>query len=215
MPSPDLMLAFLAAAAVFAFMPGPALLYTAAQTIARGRRAGFLAALGIHTGCYVHVIAAALGLSALFKAVPFLYAMVKIAGALYLIWLGIRMFRSQGLDAPADGAGSVSLKPAKSGWAAFRESFLVELLNPKVALFFLAFLPQFTDPGAGLPIWGQLLVLGIIVNCMFSSADILTILLADRVMRAMKGSKAAGQALSRIGGSVLMMLGLNMAFSRQ
>ena len=85
MPGLDLLLAFAAATAVFAYFPGPALLYTAAQTLARGRRAGLMAALGIHLGCYAHVFAAAFGLSAVFRHVPELYAALKIVGALYLV----------------------------------------------------------------------------------------------------------------------------------
>ena len=95
MPSSELMIAFFAATLLFAYMPGPALLYTAAQTVARGRRGGWLAALGLHVGGYVHVLAAALGLALLFKAVPVLYVALKFAGAAYLIWLGVQMIVSK------------------------------------------------------------------------------------------------------------------------
>src|SRR5882724_10989286 len=95
MPSLDVLLAFAAATLVFAVYPGPALLYTAAQTLARGRRSGFLAVLGIHCGCYVHVIAAAFGLSAIFKHVPELYLALKLAGAAYLVFIGIGMIRAR------------------------------------------------------------------------------------------------------------------------
>ena len=91
MPGLDILLAFAAATSVFAYFPGPALLYTAAQTLARGRRAGLMAALGIHLGCYAHVFAAAFGLSAVFRHVPELYMALKIVGALYLVVLGIGM----------------------------------------------------------------------------------------------------------------------------
>nr|MEC9419161.1 LysE family transporter [Pseudomonadota bacterium] len=91
----ETLLAFVAATALFAYMPGPALLYTAAQTIARGQRAGFMAAAGIHLGCYVHVFAAAFGLSAIFSVVPTLYFALKLVGGLYLIFLGIQMIRTR------------------------------------------------------------------------------------------------------------------------
>src|SRR5918998_5888345 len=133
MPSYELLLAFAAATAIFAYFPGPALLYTAAQTLARGRRAGFMAALGIHVGCYAHVFAAAFGLSAVFRHVPELYAALKIVGALYLVWLGIDMLRSRGLSGEP---GPVAPKSARR---AFLESVVVELCNPKVAIFFMAF----------------------------------------------------------------------------
>ena len=147
MPGLDLLLAFAAATAVFAYFPGPALLYTAAQTLARGRRAGLMAALGIHLGCYAHVFAAAFGLSAVFRHVPELYAALKIVGALYLVVLGIGMLRSRGT-----GAAEAAAPAPKTARRAFLESVLVELLNPKVAIFFIAFLPQFVDPSASLPI---------------------------------------------------------------
>ena len=137
MPSIEILIAFLATAAIFAFIPGPAMLYAAARTLAGGRTAGFMASLGIHLGCYVHVIAAAAGLSMLFHAVPTLYLAVKLVGAIYLIWLGIAAFRASRTaesDLPRD-------VPRKSGRRAFAESIAVEVLNPKTAIFFLAFLP--------------------------------------------------------------------------
>jgi threonine/homoserine/homoserine lactone efflux protein len=95
MPSNEILLTFLIATAVFSYMPGPSTLYAAAQTIARGSRAGWLAAFGIHIGHYAHVMAAALGLSVLFTAVPALYTTIKMAGAVYLVWLGIQFIRSK------------------------------------------------------------------------------------------------------------------------
>lgn len=205
----ELMIAFFAATVVFAYMPGPALLYAAAQTVARGRRAGWLAALGLHIGGYVHVVAAALGLALLFKAVPVLYVTLKFAGAAYLIWLGIRMFLSR--DQPTEA----SVDPGqRSPHRAFWESVTVEALNPKTAIFYLAFLPQFTDPMASLPIWSQLLILGMIVNVVFSSADILCVLMADRLARLIRSSQSGGRALRRVGGCVLISLGLNVALNR-
>jgi threonine/homoserine/homoserine lactone efflux protein len=106
-----------------------------------------MASLGIHLGGYAHVIAAAAGLSVLFHAVPVLYTVVKLAGAAYLVWLGIRLIRQAGA-VPAQ----LPRVEAKSRGSAFLESIAVEVLNPKTASFFLAFLPQFTDPSAGLPI---------------------------------------------------------------
>jgi threonine/homoserine/homoserine lactone efflux protein len=208
MPSLDLLIAFAAATAVFAYFPGPALLYTAAQTLARGRRAGFMAALGIHLGCYVHVLAAAFGLSAVFKHVPELYAAVKIVGAVYLVWLGIGMLRAK-----AAGVDPQSIAP-KSARRAFLESIAVEILNPKVAIFFIAFLPQFVDPAASFPVWVQFLILGTIVNFAFSSADIVTVFATSTVLRKMK-SDGWGQRLVRVGGgSILIGLGVKLATDR-
>ena len=208
MPSAELLLAFAAATAVFAYIPGPALLYTAAQTVARGRRAGFMAALGIHVGCYAHVFAAAFGLSAVFRHVPELYAAVKIAGALYLVWLGIDMIRSRGFS-PEPGAVA-----PKSARRAFVESIVVELLNPKVAIFFIAFLPQFVDPHASLPVWAQFLILGTIVNFAFSSADIITVYAASSVLGKLRHDGMGKKLFKYVGGSLLVGLGARLALDR-
>lgn len=208
MASWETLLAFAAVAIAVAYFPGPALLYTAAQTIAHGRRAGFMAMLGIHLGCYVHVVAAAFGLSAVFKHVPELYVAVKLAGALYLVWLGIGMIRSK------LGGEDVAVSPPKTVKRALRDSFIVEILNPKVALFFIALLPQFVDPAASLPVWAQFLILGTIVNFVFSSADLVTVLGASVVVQTMKKSRA-GFAFGRwIGGSLMIALGIKLATDR-
>ena len=212
MPAPDLLIAFALATLMFAYMPGPALLYTAAQTIAGGRRAGLWAALGIHVGGYAHVIAAAAGLSILFQAVPVLYTVLKIAGAAYLIWLGFGIVRRT--FGPDETVLAVPERRARSARRAFVDSVVVELLNPKVALFFVAFLPQFTDPAAALPIWAQFLILGTIVNLTFSSADLVCVLLASSVVERMRRSSALRRLLMRAGGGLLAGLGVHMALSR-
>ncbi|GGH26025.1 amino acid transporter [Alsobacter metallidurans] len=207
MASFDVLVAFAIATAVFAYMPGPALLYTAAQTVARGRRGGFMAVLGIHLGCYAHVLAAALGLSVVFTHVPEAYAAVKLIGAAYLVWLGIGMIRSHGLvEAPAVQPRSVR--------RALLESVMVELLNPKVAIFFIAFLPQFVDPAGSLPVWAQFLILGVIVNLSFSSADVMTVLFASAVTRRIKEAGRVQAVMKAVGGAVLIGLGARLALDR-
>ena len=205
MASWETLLAFATLTLVVAYFPGPALLYTAAQTISHGRKAGLMAMLGIHLGCYLHVFAAAFGLSAVFKHVPELYMAVKLAGALYLVWLGIGMIRTK------LAAGDVAAAPAKTVKRALLDSFIVEVLNPKVALFFIALLPQFVDPAGSLPVWGQFLILGIIVNFAFSSADFVTVLGASAVVKTMKKTQA-GFAFGRwLGGSLMIGLGIKLA----
>ncbi|PLX37751.1 MAG: amino acid transporter [Hyphomicrobiales bacterium] len=201
--------AFALATLLFAYMPGPALLYTAAQTISRGRRAGLLAALGIHVGCYVHVLGAVLGLSALFALVPTLYAALKLAGGAYLVWLGIQMFRSK--SRPGEPVPEL---PPRSAKRAFFDSVIVELLNPKVALFFIAFLPQFVDPAAAFPIWMQFLILGMIVNVSFSSADLVTVFFASEVARRLSRSTRWQNGLRKAGGALLIGLGVKLAAER-
>jgi len=207
MASYQVLLAFLATTAAFAFLPGPGMLYAAAQTLARGRWAGLMATLGLHIGGYVHVIAAAAGLSLLFHAVPVLYTGVKLAGALYLIWLGIGMFRSKGV-------GDMPVIEPKSGRRALVESITVEALNPKTAIFFLAFLPQFIDPAGSLPVWGQFLILGAVVNLMFSTSDLICVLLAGVVAERLRQSGRAQRIMRRVGGTLIAGLGVNLALQR-
>ncbi|UZF94245.1 LysE family translocator [Bosea sp. NBC_00550] len=208
MASWETLIAFATVTILVAYFPGPALLYTAAQTISHGRKAGLMAMLGIHLGCYLHVFAAAFGLSAVFKHVPELYVAVKIAGALYLIWIGIGMIRSR------LGAPDQPVSPPKTVKRALLDSLIVEVLNPKVALFFIALLPQFVDPAGSLPVWVQFLILGTIVNFAFSSADLVTVFGASLVVGAMKKTKA-GFAFGRwIGGSLMIGLGLKLATDR-
>ena len=210
MPPVELLIAFFIATSIFAYMPGPSTLYTAAQTIARGKKAGWFAAIGIHVGGYVHVLAAALGLAVLFETIPVLYVILKFGGAAYLIWMGFKMITS-GLN--VDGA--TTDVESKSPKRAFWDSATVEILNPKTAIFYVAFLPQFTDPAAALAIWIQLLILGTIVNIVFSSADVLCVILADKIMTMFRKSRKANHIAQRFGGSILILLGLNVALNRQ
>jgi threonine/homoserine/homoserine lactone efflux protein len=209
MPSSELLIAFFLTTAVFAYIPGPAMIYAAAQTLARGRRGGLMATLGIHLGCYVHVIAAAAGLSLLFHAVPLLYSAVKLIGAGYLIWLGISLLRTR-------AAGNISLPATgrKSARRAFLESITVEVLNPKTAIFFMAFLPQFIDASAAFPIWLQFLILGAIVNLTFSSADLVCVFLAGAIIGRLKRSGGAQRMMQRAGGALLIGLGAHLALQK-
>lgn len=200
----DTLLTFLAAAALFAFMPGPAMLYAAARALAGGRRAGMRAALGIHVGGYAHVLAAAGGLAVLFHAVPPVYAAAKLAGAAYLVWLGLGLI----LARPGPAAATPTAP------AAFRQSMLVEVLNPKTAMFYLAFLPQFADPAALLPVWAQMAILGVVVNLMFSGADVVAVTFAAALAARLRAGAAAGRWLARAGGAMLVGLGLRLAADR-
>ncbi len=209
MPSLEHLIPFLLATLVFAIMPGPAILYTAAQTLARGRRGGFLAALGIHIGGFAHVIAAAAGLSVVFKLVPEAYAAVKIAGALYLVWLGIGIIRGK-----RDRSDLPQVRD-KRARRAFLESVVVEVLNPKVAIFYIAFLPQFVDPAAAAPVWLQFLILGVIVNLAFSAMDVVTVLLTSSMLRRVRDSGLGEKLLRWLGGSILIGLGARLAVSER
>jgi threonine/homoserine/homoserine lactone efflux protein len=198
----ELLIAFVAASLALAPIPGPAMLYIAAQSLGGGRGAGVRAALGIHVGGWVHVALAAAGLSAALRLVPDLYLGLKLAGAAYLVWIGIGLLRhaGQGVEAAAP----------RSARRAFLDSMTVQLLNPKVALFFLAFLPQFTDPGAAWPLAVQMLVLGAILNMIFLGFDLLVAFGTGSLGAALR----ARRWLERIAGALLIGLGARLALDR-
>jgi threonine/homoserine/homoserine lactone efflux protein len=198
-------LLFATATAAFAIVPGPGILYVVAATLTGGQRAGLAATFGLHLGGYLHVVAAVLGLAALLEAVPMAYAALRVAGAAYLVWMGIGIVR----HSFAQSALALPRVPP----VGLRQSMVVEALNPKAALFYLAFLPQFTDAGAVLPLPVQLLLLGIAVNIAFTLADVVYVLSADRVARRLAETRALFW-LRRTGGAILVGLGINLALSR-
>ena len=224
MPDLQLLIAFFASAAVFAYAPGPSTLYAAAQTIAGGRRQGLQAAFGIHLGGYFHVAIVAMGVASLFTAMPIAYTAMKVVGSVYLCVLGITMWRSTATrqivqPADTDAADSVerqanepsvtSAVNTKDEKTLF-QSALVEILNPKTAIFYLAFLPQFTDPAGAWPVSIQLLILGTIVNFLFSSADLLCVFFAERIVSIMTNGQTSTGMASRIAGVLLILLGVNL-----
>lgn len=209
MPSADLLIPFFLASAVFACVPGPSMFYAAARTLASGRKVGWWSALGFHIAGLGHVAAAAFGVSALLAIVPALFTVMKLVGAAYLIWLGIRYLRGARLLISASRKS-----PAPTARKALRDSVIAEAMNPKSALFFLAFLPQFTDSSAALPIWVQIVVLGVIVNAMFSVTDAILIETSHAVATRLRSSARFVLALQRLGGGVLIALGINLALAR-
>lgn len=209
MASFDILLAFVVTTSVFAFIPGPAMLYAAARTMAGGRRAGLMAVAGIHLGAYVHILAAVAGLSVLFHAVPLAYTAVKLVGALYLVWLGISMWRTR-IAEPGAPQDTAVASPRK----AFVQSIAVEVLNPKTALFFLAFLPQFVDSAGSLPVWLQFAILGLAVNAIFTLADLVCVALAGVILNRVRQSGRAQRLAQRLGGTILVGLGAHLALQR-
>ncbi len=185
------------------------MIFAAAQSIAGGRAVGLMGALGLALGGYLHVIAAAAGLSVVLHAVPTAYTLVRLFGAAYLVWLGISLIRTK-----APGVEDVPVMKPKTGRRAFIEGITVEMLNPKTALFFLAFLPQFTDPSVSLPIWAQFLILGSIVNAMFGLADVIAVFLASGILTRLGRSHHAARWLQKAGGGILVALGLRLALAK-
>jgi len=213
MPSFEILLTLFIVIIPFAYIPGPGMLYASAQTLARGRTAGLMAAFGLHIGGYFHVVTAATGLSALFHAVPSVYLLLKLVGVIYLIVLGLRMlvraFKTHKLEMDTQpGTG-------QTGWRAFLESVTVEVLNPKTAVFFIAFLPQFIDPAAAFPLWVQLLILGTVVNIIFASADLLCVYFAGMIIDRLRRSSRVANVMEGTGGSILILLGIKLAFQSE
>lgn len=209
MPPVEQLIPFFVAAVIFAFIPGPALLYTAAQTMSKGKRGGAFAAFGIHIGGFVHIAAAAAGLSAIFTHAPLAYTALRICGALYLVWLGINMIRGK-LDAS-------ELPHVKSSLSkkVFFDSMMVEILNPKVIIFYIAFLPQFVDPSATYPLWLQFIILGTINNVLFSVVDMAVVFLTSVVIGGLRKSERSQKIMRWVSGSTLMGLGVNLAISEK
>jgi threonine/homoserine/homoserine lactone efflux protein len=158
---------FVAAATLLAVTPGPGIFYVLARTLAGGKREGVLSALGTFIGGTVHVLAAGFGLSAVLAASATAFAAVKYAGALYLVWLGFRMIRARNM--PMDEASGTDNRNH-----AFRQGVVTEVLNPKTALFFLSFLPQFVNLALG-HVVVQFLLLGTLSVSLNTTADLLVV----------------------------------------
>jgi threonine/homoserine/homoserine lactone efflux protein len=208
---------FVAAALAVNLTPGPDMLFVVGSGATRGRRAGVLAALGVGAGCLLHIALAAVGLSALLAASALAFGVVKWAGAAYLVWVGLSMWRTR---RGAPGASSAAQPAAGATGNVFWQGALTNALNPKVALFFLAFLPQFIEPGAS----GQALafvVLGLVFNLGGTLVNIVVALLAAwisarlaaRASLGTNGPSAWGTWLQRAVGALFVGLGLKLAFS--
>lgn len=206
MPPVETLIPFLVATAVFACAPGPGMFYMAVQTMAHGGRAGWLSALAFHLASYLHILLAAFGITVVFAAAPTLLLLLKLAGASYLVWMGLRMLLKDRHPGPA--SPRTARKPTSR---AFKDSLMVEILNPKSLLFYFAFLPQFTSPEAAADIWLQTLLLGTIANAIFSVTDAVCILSA-RLIAARVGSSAHVAVWGRrIGGGILIGMGVKVA----
>jgi len=179
MPSLDNLLLFAFASVLLVLTPGPNLLYLISRTLAQGRAAGLVSMAGTSSGFVVHILAASLGLSAVFLAVPVAYDALRWAGALYLLWLAWDSVRP-GAGGGAGGLFAPRVLPAAPPGKLFRMGLLTSILNPKVALFYLALFPQFVEPVRG-SVLGQSLVLGAVQIVIALIGDTLFILAAARV----------------------------------
>lgn len=201
MPSPSVVALFVAASIVLLVIPGPAVLFIVARSSAQGTRAGLISVLGVHAATIVHVAAAAAGLSAVIVASSVAFTAVKFVGGIYLIFIGVRTIR--GARRLADAAAPTIRSEKKL----FTEAFIVNLFNPKVALFFLAFIPQFIVVGHG-PIWSQTLVLGAVFIAIGLCTDSLYAVLGARVGKWLNGRIGRQRASRYAEGGILVGLGL-------
>jgi len=198
---------FTGAALALLLVPGPAVLYIFARSVEQGRTAGLVSILGIHTATLVHVAAAALGLSALLASSALVFSVVKYAGAAYLIWIGLRK-----LFAPSHAPDTEDMPPARSRARLFREGFIVNLLNPKTALFFLAFLPQFVEIERG-HVAMQIAFLGVLLTAMGIVTDSSYALAAGTAGNWLKQSPGYLKTERWVSGFVFIGLGLTAAFA--
>ncbi len=201
--------------------PGPDMLYIIGRGSAHGPRAGMVAALGVGAGCMVHVAAASLGLSVLLAASATAFSVVKLAGAAYLVWVGICLLRTRANGGAEGGTGDVSAeaaRPAGNGCAGtravFLQGFLTNALNPKVALFFLAFLPQFIDPAAPQKSWAFLL-LGLIFTLNGTLWNLFVGWSAARIAGRMSRGGALSAWFNRGVGAIFLYLGCRLALAEQ
>ena len=200
---------FLTAALLLNISPGPDIAFIVGQTVRGGRRAGFAAMFGIWTGAFGHVLMAAAGLSAILAASAVAFSLVKWAGAAYLVWLGIQALRSGGGEFISDDPpGAADIR------SVFRQGMLVALLNPKVAIFFLAFLPQFVVAGAG-PVWAQLFLHGSLVIVVAGVVEPLLVLAGERITTGLRNNRRLGLWLDRSLGVLLVTLGLRLALQQR
>lgn len=201
-------LLFIAAAVVLVISPGPDMAYMLARTVAQGRRAGVMAAVGINLGGYVHVFASAAGLTAILASSSVAFTAVKLAGAAYLVWIGIQSIRARSDSLQIDpNSGEM-----RSGKTIFWQGFVSDVLNPKVAVFFLAFLPQFVDTHSQtLTVTQQLLILGITCNVVAISINVLIVYCAGVATARLRSSPTVVGWLNKAAGAVFVGLGVRLA----
>jgi threonine/homoserine/homoserine lactone efflux protein len=206
MIDPNLFLLFMAGALALNITPGPDMTFVLAQSASRGPRAGVAAAFGIGAGTFFHMTLAAFGLAALFKVYPVAYDIVRYAGAAYLIWIAIGLIRHPPHLNTAAEEPSVA--------AAFKQGIVTNILNPKVAIFFIAFLPQFVSKSAG-PAWLQILILGICFDIGGTLVNCIVALGSGKLSSRLKQNPIIGKVLGWISASVMLGLAVRLAVTER
>jgi threonine/homoserine/homoserine lactone efflux protein len=208
MPGTASLALFLLAALALNISPGPDMLYVISRSLEQGRRAGIVSALGIGAGTLVHTFVAAIGLSAILLSLPIAFDFIKYAGAVYLIYLGVRMLLARSNSkASADSSALTSSHRLRS---VFRQGVTTNVLNPKVALFFLAFLPQFIDrsKGAFAP---QMIFLGLMFDTSGTSVNVIVATVAGHVSSSLRKRSGFTRFQKLVPASILIALGLLVA----
>ena len=198
---------FVSVAAILVFMPGPNTLYIVARSIQQGRLAGLMSSFGVQVGTMVHIVAASLGLSALLVSSAVAFNVVKYLGAAYLVYLGIQMLLRKD---PAFTAEAVTSQDARR---ALFEGIVVEALNVKTALFFLAFLPQFTSPSA--PLVPQLVLLGSTCVVLNTLVDVVAVFAAHRLLRSGAARASRARMMTRLSGVTMLGLGAILVLAQR
>ncbi|WP_321934335.1 MULTISPECIES: LysE family translocator [unclassified Paraburkholderia] len=195
---------FLATSIAITFAPGPDNLQVLARGISQGRAAGLVAALGFATGVTFHITLAALGVAAVLRSSPLAFQILKLAGAAYLVWIGVKALRSQGLAAAGD-------RPRQPLAAIFRQSVIGNMMNPKVTLFFVVFLPQFVDSHGAQSVTLQMLELGLVFMAQTVVVFSLFGLCAGTIGGWLKRRPRAGVWLDRLAGLTFIAIGIRIA----
>jgi threonine/homoserine/homoserine lactone efflux protein len=205
MPDLHSLALFLAAGLALNLTPGPDMLYVAARGASEGRPAGIASALGIGAGTLVHIALVAFGLAAVLSAVPVAYTAIRLAGAAYLVYLGARALRGTRTTT------TTTLEPASLS-AIFRQGVITNVLNPKVALFFLAFLPQFVDPARGNPAL-QVVMLGLLFDTTGTIVNLVVAVFSSGAARRLRAPGRSSMIMQRLTGGIFVALGLRLAWS--
>jgi threonine/homoserine/homoserine lactone efflux protein len=206
MPDFQTLVLFFAAALLVAITPGPGIFYIVARTLAGGRTEGLASSVGLGLGGLVHVFGGAIGISALLMASAEAFTLLKIAGALYLIWLGLKTWREARIVEPT-GVQTTGVRRA------FREGIVVEALNPKTAAFFLAFIPQFIEPSSNAA--AQFIVLGVISVTLNTSADLVVTYYAAKARTGLAKRPSFLARTRQASGITMLGLGAALLFARR
>lgn len=201
---------FISACFALCIVPGPDMALLLSTSLARGKRAGTLAAIGINAGGYVHLLAATLGLSAILMSSAMAFMIVKWMGAAYMVYLGLRvLFLSKSALSP-DKFKKPTLKRGNVFWM----GFLSDVLNPKVALFFMSFLPQFVSPSSLHPV-KDIVLLGVILNVLAILFNLTLVQLAGTISKQLRANEAFTKWLNRTLGVTFLAIGIKIATEKR